>query len=68
MGAGRGDEGPLAKLGPDVDTPEGEAFLLESDDGRRVHTILRDQRTIAGVGRGYSDDALHGPASRLSPA
>ncbi len=54
-----GDDGPLAKLGPDVDSPEGEAFLLESDDGRRVHTILRDQRTIAGVGRGYSDDALH---------
>jgi formamidopyrimidine-DNA glycosylase len=54
-----GDDGPLAKLGPDVDSPEGEAFLVESDDGRRVHTILRDQRTIAGVGRGYSDDALH---------
>jgi formamidopyrimidine-DNA glycosylase len=54
-----GDDGPLAKLGPDVDSPEGEALLLESDDPRRVHTILRDQRTIAGVGRGYSDDALH---------
>ena len=54
-----GDDGPLAKLGPDVDSPEGEALLLEGDDTRRVHTILRDQRTIAGVGRGYSDDALH---------
>jgi len=54
-----GDDGPLAKLGPDVDSPEGEALLLESDDRRRVHTLLRDQRTIAGVGRGYSDDALH---------
>jgi len=54
-----GDDGPLAKLGPDVDSPEGEAFLLEGTDNRRVHTILRDQRTIAGVGRGYSDDALH---------
>ena len=54
-----GDDGPLARLGPDVDSSEGEALLLESDDGRRVHTILRDQRTIAGVGRGYSDDALH---------
>jgi formamidopyrimidine-DNA glycosylase len=54
-----GDDGPLVKLGPDVDSPEGEQFLLESDDRRRVHTILRDQRTIAGVGRGYSDDALH---------
>ena len=54
-----GDDGPLAKLGPDVDSPEGEQLLLESDDRRRVHTLLRDQRTIAGVGRGYSDDALH---------
>jgi formamidopyrimidine-DNA glycosylase len=54
-----GDDGPLAKLGPDVDSPEGEALLLGSDDRRRVHTLLRDQRTIAGVGRGYSDDALH---------
>ena len=54
-----GDDGPLAKLGPDVDSPEGETFLLEGTDNRRVHTILRDQRTIAGVGRGYSDDALH---------
>jgi formamidopyrimidine-DNA glycosylase len=60
-----GDEGPLANLGPDVDSPEGEALLLESADTRRVHTILRDQRTIAGVGRGYSDDALH--EARISP-
>jgi formamidopyrimidine-DNA glycosylase len=60
-----GDDGPLVKLGPDVDSPEGEQLLLESDDKRRVHTILRDQRTIAGVGRGYSDDALH--AAGISP-
>jgi formamidopyrimidine-DNA glycosylase len=60
-----GDDGPLSKLGPDVDSPEGEALLLESDDRRRVHTLLRDQRTIAGVGRGYSDDALH--EARISP-
>jgi formamidopyrimidine-DNA glycosylase len=30
-----------------------------------VHTVLRDQRTVAGVGRGYSDDALH--HAKLSP-
>jgi formamidopyrimidine-DNA glycosylase len=54
-----GDDGPLVRLGPDVDSPEGEQLLLEGDDRRRVHTLLRDQRTIAGVGRGYSDDALH---------
>ena len=60
-----GDDGPLGKLGPDVDSAEGEALLLEGDDRRRVHTLLRDQRTIAGVGRGYSDDALH--AAGISP-
>ena len=54
-----GDDGPLAKLGPEVLTDAADALLRESDDGRRVHTILRDQRTIAGVGRGYSDDILH---------
>lgn len=60
-----GDDGPLAKLGPDVLTPEADAFLHEAADNRRVHTILRDQRTIAGMGRGYTDDVLH--EARLSP-
>jgi formamidopyrimidine-DNA glycosylase len=60
-----GDDGPLAKLGPEALTPEADAYLLESDDNRRVHTILRDQRTIAGLGRGYTDDVLHD--AQLSP-
>jgi len=60
-----GDEGPLAKLGPEPDSAEFERFVLEGDDGRRVHTILRDQRTVAGIGRGYSDDILH--RAKLSP-
>ena len=60
-----GDEGPLAALGPEALSDEAAVFFSESTDGRRVHTILRDQRTIAGVGRGYSDDALH--HARLSP-
>ena len=59
------DEGPLAKLGPEVLSPGADAWLLHAEDPRRVHTILRDQRTIAGVGRGYSDDALH--HAKLSP-
>ena len=61
----QGDDGPLAKLGPEVLTPEADALLRTSTDNRRVHTILRDQRTIAGVGRGYSDDILH--RAQLSP-
>jgi formamidopyrimidine-DNA glycosylase len=60
-----GDDGPLEKLGPEVLSDAFEAWVRETDDARRVHTILRDQRTVAGVGRGYSDDILH--AARLSP-
>jgi formamidopyrimidine-DNA glycosylase len=60
-----GDDGPLAKLGPEPDSPAFERFILESDDARRVHTILRDQRTVSGIGRGYSDDILH--RAKLSP-
>ena len=60
-----GDEGPLAKLGPEPDTEAFEQLVLEGADARRVHTILRDQSTVAGIGRGYSDDVLH--RARLSP-
>jgi formamidopyrimidine-DNA glycosylase len=60
-----GDEGPLAKLGPEPDSPVFERFVLTGGDTRRVHTILRDQRTVAGIGRGYSDDILH--RAKLSP-
>jgi formamidopyrimidine-DNA glycosylase len=60
-----GDEGPLAKLGPEAMSDAAADLLRTSDDNRRVHTILRDQRTIAGMGRGYTDDAMH--AARLSP-
>ncbi|MEA2522058.1 MAG: formamidopyrimidine-DNA glycosylase [Actinomycetota bacterium] len=60
-----GDEGPLEKLGPDATDPAFAAWLMSATDTRRVHTILRDQRTVAGIGRGYSDDILH--LARLSP-
>ena len=60
-----GDGGPLAALGPEPDDPAFERLVLEGDDARRVHTILRDQSTVAGIGRGYSDDVLH--HARLSP-
>ena len=62
---GPGDDGPLANLGPE---PDDEAFadlLLTSDSNRRIHTVLRDQRTLAGLGRGYVDDVLN--AVGLSP-
>ncbi|MET1002255.1 MAG: DNA-formamidopyrimidine glycosylase family protein [Acidimicrobiia bacterium] len=62
---GPGDDGPLDKLGPEAVSDEFAEFVRTSTDGRRIHTILRDQRTVAGVGRGYADDVLH--RAKLSP-
>lgn len=62
---GPGDPGPLEGLGPE---PFSDAFterVLTSNEKRRVHTLLRDQRFVAGIGRGFSDDILHRAA--LSP-
>lgn len=59
------DEGPLVRLGPEPDDAAFAALVRGGDDRRRLHTILRDQRTVAGIGRGYTDDALH--AAQLSP-
>ena len=60
-----GDDGPLAGLGPE---PGSEAFadlIRTSTSSRRLHTDLRDQRFIAGIGRGWGDDILH--RAHLSP-
>ena len=60
-----GDDGPLEKLGPEPSSDEFAELILHGDDRRRVHTLLRDQRTVSGVGRGHTDDALW--LARLSP-
>lgn len=60
-----GDEGPLAVLGPEAASERFASWLASADDARRVYTILRDQRTVAGIGRGYADDILH--RAKLSP-
>jgi formamidopyrimidine-DNA glycosylase len=60
-----GDDGPLERLGPEPDSAEFAELILHGDDRRRVHTLLRDQRTVSGVGRGYADDALW--RAQLSP-
>ena len=59
------DDGPLERLGPEPDSDEFAELVLHGTDKRRVHTILRDQRTVSGVGRGYADDALW--RAQLSP-
>ncbi|MDQ3916111.1 MAG: Fpg/Nei family DNA glycosylase [Actinomycetota bacterium] len=61
----KADEGPLAGLGPE---PFDDAFatvLQTTEDRRQLHTWLRDQKVVAGIGRGFADDVLH--AARLSP-
>ena len=60
-----GDDGPLAGLGPEPFSDEFAQLILTGDDGRRVHTLLRQQSFVAGMGRGYTDDSLH--RARLSP-
>jgi formamidopyrimidine-DNA glycosylase len=60
-----GDIGPMEGLGPEPDDPEFVHLVRTGDDTRRIHTLLRDQRTVAGIGRGNSDDVLH--AAQLSP-
>src|SRR5688572_25278161 len=55
----------LANLGPEAwpDVPRDLAARL--DEPRPLHTMLRDQRVIAGVGRTWVDEILH--AAQLSP-
>ena len=54
----------LAKLGPEAwpDPPQLGPLLAAP---RPLHSILRDQRVIAGVGRSWVDEILH--AAKLSP-
>jgi formamidopyrimidine-DNA glycosylase len=56
----------LAHLGPEADqlTSEDVARILASDS-RRLHSLLRDQRLIAGIGRAWANEILW--AAQLSP-
>ena len=58
-----GDEA-LARLGPEAwpDPPELGPLLKAP---RPLHTLLRDQQVIAGIGRTWVDEILH--AAKLSP-
>jgi formamidopyrimidine-DNA glycosylase len=61
-----GVEEELAHLGP-------EAFGLGAErlgqifagESRRLHSLLRDQRIVAGIGRAWANEILH--TARLSP-
>ena len=56
----------LAHLGPEADEldPATLAGILASDS-RRLHSLLRDQRLIAGIGRAWANEILL--AAKLSP-
>jgi formamidopyrimidine-DNA glycosylase len=59
------DEGPLVGLGPEPDSPEFAHLIRTSQSTRRLHTDLRDQHLVAGIGRGWGDDIVH--RAMLSP-
>jgi formamidopyrimidine-DNA glycosylase len=58
-----GDEA-IAKLGPEA-WPDPPPLTELLDQPRPLHALLRDQRTIAGIGRSWVDEILW--AARLSP-
>ncbi len=65
----RGDpcaQEPLAGLGPDADALDREALAarLTGQTGR-IHTVLRDQRVLAGLGRRLANEVCH--RAGLSP-
>jgi formamidopyrimidine-DNA glycosylase len=59
-------ERELEHLGPEALGlgPERLGEIL-ADERRRLHSLLRDQRVIAGIGRAWANEILH--AARLSP-
>jgi formamidopyrimidine-DNA glycosylase len=59
-------EAELAHLGPEADqlSVEDVARILASDS-RRLHSLLRDQRLIAGIGRAWANEILW--TAQLSP-
>jgi formamidopyrimidine-DNA glycosylase len=59
------DEGPLAGLGPEPGSPEFAELIRTSNSKRRLHSDLRDQHVVSGIGRGWGDDILH--RAQLSP-
>jgi formamidopyrimidine-DNA glycosylase len=56
----------VATLGPDAHpAPPPDEFARLIDQPRHLHPLLRDQRTIAGIGRSWVDEILW--EARLSP-
>jgi len=59
-------EQELAHLGPEALGLGAEALgEILASDSRRLHSLLRDQRAIAGIGRAWANEILH--HAKLSP-
>ncbi|HEX6701351.1 MAG TPA: DNA-formamidopyrimidine glycosylase family protein [Gaiellaceae bacterium] len=59
-------EAELAHLGPEaLGLGADRLEELFADESRRLHSLLRDQRLIAGIGRAWANEILH--RARLSP-
>ncbi len=59
-------EAELAHLGPEALGLGAEALeAICAQESRRLHSMLRDQRVIAGIGRAWANEILH--HAKLSP-
>jgi formamidopyrimidine-DNA glycosylase len=59
-------EAELEHLGPEAHTIDAERLAeICSGESRRLHSLLRDQRALAGVGRAWANEILH--QAQLSP-
>jgi formamidopyrimidine-DNA glycosylase len=59
-------EAELAHLGPEaLDLGAERLGEILADQPRRLHSLLRDQRIVAGIGRAWANEILH--TARLSP-
>jgi formamidopyrimidine-DNA glycosylase len=59
-------EAQLEHLGPEAFGLGAERLgAMLAGDSRRLHSLLRDQRVLAGIGRGWANEILH--RARLSP-
>ena len=56
----------LAHLGPEANELDAKQLgEILAGESRRLHSLLRDQRVIAGIGRAWANEILH--AAKLSP-
>jgi formamidopyrimidine-DNA glycosylase len=59
-------EQELAHLGPEADSLGlDQLTVILASDSRRLHSLLRDQRLVAGIGRAWANEILH--HAKLSP-